>query len=81
MSQSLPIDVAHAFLTYFVVFHAMLHQCSWHVAIGRFHDAIVCLHVAISVNMLHMCSYMLRVVHVNVSKLNLNNFDVANIIF
>jgi hypothetical protein len=45
------------------------------------HDTIVCLHVAIGVNMLHLCSYLLRVVHVNVSKLDLNNFDVANINF
>jgi hypothetical protein len=73
MSQSLPIDVAHAFSTCFVVFHVMFRQCYWHVAIGRLHDAIVCLHVAIGVNMLHPCSYMLR--------LDLNNFDVANINF
>jgi hypothetical protein len=64
-----------------VVFLAMLHQGSWHVAIVRLHDVIVCLHDAIGMNMLHLCSYMLRVVHVNVSKLDLNNFDVANIIF
>jgi hypothetical protein len=64
-----------------IVFHVIFHQCSWHVVIGRLHDVIVCFHVAIGLNMLHLCSYMLRVIHMNVSKLDLNDFDVANINF
>jgi hypothetical protein len=58
MSQSLSIDVAHVFSTCSVVFHVMLHQCSCHVVIGRLHDVVVCLHVAIGPNMLHPCSYV-----------------------
>jgi hypothetical protein len=47
---------------------------SWHVVIIHFHDAIVCLLCCIRV------LDMLRVSH-DVSKLNLNIFDVANINF